>query len=180
MSSKGDSLADRVQASYLQLSAVASDLNSISDELGNSVAEIDAALKRLNLGIEVWVQITFSRDDEFGYYCDEIGYAKVDGRWGIALKSASGNEQDPEGERSEQWLFNDGPRKLRLSSIEKLPELLRKLSEEAVDTANQIKSKLADAKAVAAAVKSAAEPKEPERRIRRIPEKPVGNVEPTK
>jgi hypothetical protein len=88
MSSKGDSLADRVQASYLQLSAVASDLNSISDELGNSVAEIDAALKRLNLGIEVWVQITFSRDDEFGYYCDEMPRLMVGGGLRSSLRPA--------------------------------------------------------------------------------------------
>jgi hypothetical protein len=163
MPTNGDSLAGRVQASYLQLSAVASDLNAISDELGQSVSEIDAALKKLNLGISVWVEIHSSTDDDLDYYRESVGYAKVDGKWGIALTTESGNHNYVDQDKVEQWLFNDGPRKLRLDAIEKLPEVLKNLSEEAVRTTDKIKSRLAEAKEVAAAVKNAAEP--PKKRV---------------
>jgi len=157
MSSKGDSLADRVQASYLQLSAVASDLNTISDELGKSIAEIDVALKKLNVGISVWVDITsWDNSDELDYYQEQIGYSKVDGKWGIALRTVSGNHNWPDRDEIEEWLFSDAPRKLRLAAIEKLPELLKELSEQAVETTNRIKGKLAEVKEVAEAVKTAA------------------------
>jgi hypothetical protein len=153
MSATGDSLAERVQSSYLQLSSVASDLNAVSDELGKSVAEIDAVLKRLNLGISVWVHINSWGDEDYSF--EDIGYAKVDGKWGIALQTVSGNERWPDQDHVEQWLFSDAPRKLRLASIEKLPEMLKKLSEEAVETTKKIKGKLAEVKEVATAVKTA-------------------------
>jgi hypothetical protein len=62
----------------------------------------------------------------------------------------------PDQDHVEQWLFSDAPRKLRLSAIEKLPDMLKRLSEDAVETTNKIKSKLAEAKEVATAVKTAA------------------------
>jgi hypothetical protein len=164
MSSKDDSLAERVQSSYLQLSSVALDLNSVSDELGRHVAEIDAALKKLNLGISIWVEINSWEGQELDFYHEEIGYAKIDGKWGIALRTVSGSHNWPEDDQVEQWLFSDGPRKLRLSSIEKLPFVLKSLSEEAVNTTKKIKSRLAEVKEVAAAVKMAAEATEPEKK----------------
>jgi hypothetical protein len=173
MSSKGDSLADIVQASYLQLSSVASDLNTVSDEFGKSVAEIDSALKKLNLGISVWVVVTEWQDDQgFDFHNQEIGYAKVEGKWGISIRTVSGNRNWPDQDSVEQWSFNDGPRQLRLAAIEKLPELLTTLSKEAIVTTEKIKRKLAETQAVAAAVKAAAwGPAEPARRtIRRIGE----------
>jgi hypothetical protein len=156
MPTKGDSLAEKVQASYLQLSAVASDLNTVSDELGKSVTEIDAALKKLNLGISVWVTVSDWAGEELDYYIEQVGYAKVDGKWGIALRTISGNHNYPDRDEVEQWLFSDAPRKLRLASIETLPEVLKNLSDEAVKTTEKIKSRLAEVKEVAAAVKEAA------------------------
>jgi len=155
MPTNGDSLAERVQSSYLQLSLLASDLNTVSDELGKSIAEIDVALKKLNLGVSVWVNIS-DWEDELDHYEEQLGYAKIDGKWGIALRTVSGNYNWPDQDKVEQWLFSDAPRRLRLAAIETLPEMLKKLSEEAVETTNKIKGKLAEAKEVAAAVKGAA------------------------
>lgn len=166
MSSTGDSLAERVQASYLQLSAVASDLNSVSDQLGKSIAEVDDALKKLNLGVSVWVTIEGNEDPPF-YWREDLGYSKLDGKWGIALRTVKGNYAEDE-ERVEAWLFNDAPRPLRLSAISKLPELLKELSEEAVETTKKIKNGLKEAEQVVAALKTAViEPtsKAPTRRI---------------
>jgi len=140
----------------VQLSSVASDLNTVSDELGKSIAEIDSALKKLNLGISVWVDLNrWEYDLDYSY--ESIGYAKVNGKWGIALRSGSGNLNWPDQEAVEQWLFSDAPRTLRLSAIEKLPEMLKSLSGEAARTTEKIRNSLAEAQAVAAAVKGAAE-----------------------
>jgi hypothetical protein len=166
MSSTGDSLAERVQASYLQLSAVASDLNAVSDQLGKSIAEVDDSLKKLNLGVSVWVTIDGNEDAPY-YWNEDLGYSKIDGKWGIALRTVKGNYAEDE-ERVEAWLFNDAPRPLRLSAISKLPELLKRLSEEAVETTKKIKSSLKEAQQVVVALKTAVlEPtsKEPAKRI---------------
>jgi hypothetical protein len=166
MSSTGDSLAERVQASFLQLSAVASDLNAVSDQLGKSIAEIDDALKKLNLGVSVWVTIEGSEEGPY-YWTEDLGYSKIDGKWGIALRSLKGDYAEDQ-ERIEAWLFNDAPRPLRLSAITKLPELLKKLSEEAVETTKKIKTSLKEAQQVVVALKTAVlepTPKEPVKRI---------------
>ena len=72
------SLAQKVQSSYLRLSKIAFDLNAVSDELGKSVAEIDLALKRLNLGVSVWVDIRRgTSDDGLSYWGEDLGYSKI-------------------------------------------------------------------------------------------------------
>jgi hypothetical protein len=156
MKSNEGSLVQRVESSYRQLSAVASDLNSVSDELGKSISELDSALKKLNLGITVWVAIRGGTSpDEMEFWGEDLGYGKVDGKWGIALRTVSGNQNYPDDD-VEQWLFNDAPRSLRLSAIGKVPELLEKLSEEASETAKKIRGKLAETQEVAAVVKKVA------------------------
>ena len=159
MPSNEGSLSERVASSFRQLSAVASDLNSVSDELGKPIAELDVALKKLNLGVEVWVQLRGGDDmpDDPSYWSEDIGYAKVSGKWGISLRTVFGNYNWPDQETVENWLFNDAPRSMRLLGIGKIPELLEKLSSEAAETTNKIKGKLAEAHQVAAVVKEAAE-----------------------
>lgn len=149
------SLSERVSSSFSQLYCVAADLNAVSDELGRSVAHIDDALKKLNLGITVWVKISGwsgGRFDEEAFFTEDIGYARVGNKWGISLRKVEGNHRDPDDADVESWLFNDAPRALRLSAIDKIPELLEKLSSEAAKATAMIQKKLADAQAVAAAV----------------------------
>jgi hypothetical protein len=150
------SIAASVSASYHELTSTAGILNRVSDALGKAVSDIDDGLKKLNLGITVWVRVACDGpdypEDPF-YRIDEIGYAKINGKWGIALKTVSGSEQDPPGEESvETWPFNEAPRALRLKAIEKTPELFKKLNEEAAKAANELKDKLGDVLAVAAAI----------------------------
>ena len=151
------SLSESVTLSYLELSILAHDLNAISDELGTFVSEIDAALKKLNLGISVWVRVGGWHDPQtLDYFSETIGYAKVNGKWGIALRTQAGNENDPDQTTTEEWLFNEGPRKLRLAAVDKIPDLLKTLSRETQSTTEKIKAKLDAAKEVADAVKKAA------------------------
>jgi hypothetical protein len=159
MPSNETTLPARVAEFYSQLSTAAKDLNDISDELGKCIAEIDVALRKLNLGVVVWVPI---REDSgvpeaSWYWSEDIGYAKVGANWGICLRKVTGDYQGgDEAEEVESWLFNDAPRSLRISAIGKIPTLLEKLSKEAVKTTNDIRARLTDAKAVADAVKTAA------------------------
>ncbi|HEV2644963.1 MAG TPA: hypothetical protein VGU46_01220 [Acidobacteriaceae bacterium] len=155
------SLAQRVSTSFSQLSTVASNLNAISDELGKSVAQIDAALKNLNLGITVWVKIRdwdHGESEDHEHWSEHLGYAKNSGKWGISLKRVEGNHRNPERDRVEAWLFNDAPRSLRLEAIEAIPALLEQMSVEGTQTAKKIQEKLADVQAVAAVVDPKAVP----------------------
>jgi hypothetical protein len=149
---------------------VASDLNSVSDELGKSVGELDSALKKLNLGITVWVTIQGDDGlpDDPSYWSEDLGYCKVDGKWGLALRTVRGDYSFPDGDQEEKWLFNDAPRSLRLSAISKIPELLEMLSFEASKAATEIRAKLTEAQKVAEVVKKAAQ--EPDQ----IAPRPVG------
>lgn len=91
------------------------------------------------------------------YTIEELGYAKINGKWGIALRVRSGDGQHPEYEESvETWLFNEAARPLRLKAIKKIPELLNKLNEEAAKVTKELQAKLADAQTVAGAVQEAA------------------------
>src|SRR2546425_8222887 len=114
---EGLSPSQRVAASYKRLAESAATLSSASDELTKSVAALDAVLKRLNLGVDAWVEIHGSDDDGYGnYWSRDIGYAKVGRKWGIALRTTNGNHNSPENGDLEEWLFDDAPRWLRIDA----------------------------------------------------------------
>src|ERR1700730_359701 len=120
------SLTERVTGSIKQLSLVATDLNKASDELGKAISAIDAVLQSMNIGVPTWVKIHGGEDPYNGldYWSRDVGYAKIDKRWGIALRTREGNYNNPDGEQCESWLFNDAPRWLRVEGVEKIPDLL--------------------------------------------------------
>lgn len=151
-------ISEVVASFYSELTSVASDLNTVSDELGKSISEIDTALKMLNLGITVWMEFRGGHGEpDMGdetYWTDDIGYTKFGGRWGICLRHVEGDDSHDE-YRQEIWLFNDAPRALRLAAIDHIVGLLQKLTEEGAATTRKIREKLADAQEVAEAVTQA-------------------------
>jgi hypothetical protein len=162
-------LAQRVAEHYSTLLSASRDLNNISDELGKYISELDSSLKKLNLGVAVWVHLkTIQNPGESWFENEELGYAKASGSWGICLRKVTGDENRPPWEEGEElWLFNDAPRRFRIEAIDHIPTLIEKLSTEAVKTTKEIRDRLEDVKAVADAVKSAANQTErPERRIK--------------
>jgi hypothetical protein len=155
-------LAQRVAESFAQLTLVASDLNAISDELGKSVARIDFALKNLNVGIPVWISMKSwdnSQTGELDYWTEDIGYAKINGKWGISLRRIDGNLNHEEDANEETWLFGEAPRALRLEAIDSIPSLLEELSTKATVAAQKIQAKLADVQAVADAINPSYSPR---------------------
>jgi chaperonin cofactor prefoldin len=152
MTTKTDSLNSRISSSYKQLTQAATELNAVSDELGKFVTALDAALRRLNLGIATWLRLE-SREDSSGNYTKrDLGYAKVGNKWGIALRTMTGNHNDVEDSNVEEWLFNDAPRALRIESVEKLPDLFENLVKEADAATKQIRTKTERAQALASAL----------------------------
>lgn len=144
-------LQERVTSAFERLSASANALNVVSDDLSKPIASIDAALKALNLGVSTWVEFAGHVDHNAGYYWDRsIGYAKVSGKWGIAISATSGSMGDEPNE--EFWLFGDAPRSYRLEAVDKLPELIEKLVTAADETAEQLKTKIETTTQVALAI----------------------------
>src|SRR5260370_22595641 len=141
--SPNDAKTAKVQTNFQSLSAVASSLNAASDELTRVVGTLDEALKRLNLGLTVWVTFADRSDeqDPSRYDVDQIGYCRVNDKWGISLRHIWGHEAFDAHNEDGPWLFTNAPRELRLSSIDKIADLIESLSKEASATTKKIQEK---------------------------------------
>jgi len=158
MNPTNTSLTERVANSIKQLSLVATELNSASDELGKAITAIDTVLQALNIGIATWIT-THSEDglpETSSYWSRQIGYSKVGNRWGISLRTTSGSLDSPDEDDTESWLFNDAPRWLRIESVEKIPDLLEAIVVSTETTTKTIKAKTAEANQLATAIAQAA------------------------
>ena len=155
MASNAQPSSVKVQNSFRQLTAAAANLNAATDELGKPVAELEAALKQLNLGVEVWATMESGHHPEAHefWWSRDIGYAKVGGKWGIALRSLSGDSTDPGEDKEEEWLFSDAPRRMRILVIGFIPKLIEKMVVDINSTAERIREKPSEAKELANAVR---------------------------
>jgi hypothetical protein len=151
MADRNGTVAEKIHASYKQLSTAATNLNDTFNELANSIGELDSALGKLSLDIPVWVQIIGRDDGHTSYWSRDIGYERIDNRWGIAVRTRSGNYRYPDGEKTEVWLFNDAPRRLQIEAVEKVPELFEKLIQEAETISTRLKGRFTAAIAAPAA-----------------------------
>ena len=147
-------LLDRVSADFKKLSESAAVLNAVSDEISKPITAIDEALKKLNLGISAWVKVAGNEDPMSGvHWHRSIGYHKVSSRvWGIAICYRVVDVVDEVVRQNDEWLFNEAPRAYRLEALDKLPQLLEKLTNVADKTAAALKRKVAATKQVATAI----------------------------
>jgi hypothetical protein len=138
----------RIEVAAQKIPALSASLNTVSDQLAKSVNELDGILKRFGLGIPVWV--VFNQRAEIPYYDnDEIGYAKIGGRWGISIRTFQGTEERGQPTIVEQWPFNEAPRHLRVQGAEKLPDLMEAMVTNATEMEKRIVERTSDVKAVA-------------------------------
>jgi len=153
---KQPSHTERVRDSFKQLSLAATNLNSASDELNGAVSILDAELQKLNLGVPAWVEVSgTSRSNTRHWWSRDIGYAKIGDKWGIALREAEGDRQDPEFDLEHKWPFNEGPRWMRVEAVPKIPDLLEHLLKQTEETTKKIKSKTTQVREIAAAISGA-------------------------
>jgi hypothetical protein len=142
-------LKNRIAASFQQLVNGASRLNKASDELADSIGPLDAAFKSLNLGVTAWYKYADDEDDLGEFWEHYVGYAKVDGKWGLAISAVSGNRDEaPDEHNNQEWLFNDAPRQMRIEAIGDIPALLEALVNQVNATASDLLAKAAIARDV--------------------------------
>jgi hypothetical protein len=163
-----DSKIEKIQTHFKALSSLAPTLNTASDELTKAVTVLDESFKKLNIGLTAWVTFRSravhpSLTDE-AYDHDQIGYGKVEGKWGIALRHVWGNYASEEFGGEGPWLFNDAPRELRLLGVDKIPELIEALDKEASETTKQVQEKTKQVRELASVIEEmASEPRRMER-----------------
>ncbi len=152
---------ETLQTHFQALSSAATSLNTASDELTKTVGVLDEALRKLNIGLTIWVTISaWSEEERAGE--DQIGYCKVSGKWGIALRYIWGLHALSLDEVDGLWPFNEAPRDLRLAGVDKIPELMEALGKEASETAKRVQEKTKQVRELASVIeKLAVEPKPP-------------------
>jgi hypothetical protein len=148
--------AARITTALKQLAVSAAALNQATNEFAKVTAPLDQVLQKLNLGVDCWVRIQswMGSDGDFHH---EVGYAKVNGRWGVALRTVHEDvNKDPEFTSIECWSFNEGPRTMRVAAVEKIPDLLEELVKKADKATRKVKAGTESARAVISAFESAA------------------------
>lgn len=144
-----------VKFSFDKLSTTADTLNAASHRLNEAIDRLNGALKQLNLGIASWVRVwTFENDHVSDI--EEIGYARVRGKWGICIRKTVewADGQEPDGN---EWHFADAPRDLRLRAISHLNELVATLNNDAERAAQIISERAFDAAELADTLTAIAE-----------------------
>ena len=144
-------LQQELSQSFQRLTESASRLNKASDDLSKEIGPIEAVLKKLNLGIPKWYAFEdFPPDAMDGsYFSREIGYAKIGGKWCLALGERSGNVHGSDPDDFDSWPFTDAPRQLRIRAVKAIPKLLEALVEEADKVTAELKAETARAHEVA-------------------------------
>jgi hypothetical protein len=178
-----DSKFEKVQTDFQALSVVASSLNSASDELSKVIAVLDEALKKLNLGLTVWVVFESHSVEPWQFDDEYIGYCKVNGKWGIALQRAWGDNRENDFDREGPWLFNEAPREMRLKSVDAIPKLIEALSSAASEMTKKVQEKTRGVREltgvieqIASADKKALAPPVPPNRSPGLPPPPTPTV----
>ena len=156
MPSNDDALSSELASPFKKLASAAFGLHAATKQLSKTIEELDAALKILNLGITSWVEISRGcSHDEVYWDRQELGYAKINGKWGLAIRSISGDESRPEREDDvTEWLYADASRELRIRAVDHLPALIEKLNKDALETTRRLLLKAREASVLAKAISS--------------------------
>jgi len=144
-----------VRSSFERLSKTANSLNTASDRLNQAIEHLNESLKKLNLGISSWVSFYVYDDGPFSEV-HEIGYGKINSKWGIAIKRTFEDLSQPEGFQVDEseWQFSEAPRDMRIQAIPHLHKVIDKLNEDAEKTTQIIKEKTTEAQELANAISS--------------------------
>ena len=152
--------SEKVQNVYKQLSRASINLNAASDALGDAISLWDAALEKLNLNISSWVMVS-GHENGPEWWSRDIGYTQVGDKWGIALRTATGDNQNEKYDSVQVWLFNKAPRWMRIEAVSKLPDVLEVLLRLTEDTTKSILKKTQRAYELGIVIKDLTEVSEP-------------------
>jgi hypothetical protein len=140
----------KIQANLQELTTTADVLNDLSERLTKQVAEIEAAVNKLNLGITASVEVESWADERaLQWETWRLAYGKDGGKWGFLLQHLSGTRNFPEADSYEQWAFQDLSRERRLRAVEKIPMLMEALVARSKKVASELSGKLSYAQSLA-------------------------------
>jgi septation ring formation regulator EzrA len=150
-----------ITPSLEQLSKTAISLNKASDRLNQAINQLNEALRKLNLGVSSWVTF-YSDSDGEGPFSDwsEIGYGKINGKWGIGIRKSFEDLSADEGNQldSTEWPFSEAPREMRIEAIPFLPKVIEQLNNDAEKTTQILNEKIGDAEKLAEAIEAILDP----------------------
>jgi hypothetical protein len=140
LSISADARSAMLQASFQQLATASGTLNAASDNFSDAAQTLDEALNKLNPGVTAWIVITNFRQEHNPHEIrqERLGFAKINNKWGLGLCRVTMEDDTGEEETTDQWLFNDAPRNLRLEAIQHVPELVEALAREAEQMAKRV------------------------------------------
>ncbi len=143
--------SERISSAFEKLTASAKDINEVSSDLAKPVYSIEHALQNLNLGVACWTKIS-GDSDGYNYWSHEVGYSRIKRHWCLGIRTAEGNEANPEDESEEVWPFNEAPLYLRIKAVDKLPDLIEAMIDATNATTKRVKEKVSPTQEIAAAV----------------------------
>lgn len=152
-------MADKIDTTLKELTAVSKSLNQASDELSRQISELESALRELNLGVSAFVPfskepIEYKMDDGKVYvdHCNQdVGYHRLNGKWGLIVSTWYDSNDDPD--TVKQTFLREAPREIRLVAMDKIPDLLKALSEEAQKVTQEATKKVAQIKDISTALR---------------------------
>ncbi len=152
-------MADKVDTTLKELTAVSNSLNQVSDQLSRQIAELESALRELNLGVTAFVtfskeQIEYKMEDGKVYvdHCNQdVGYGRLNGKWGLMVLTWYDSSDDSDSMK--ETFLREAPREIRLAAMDKIPELLKALSEQAQKLTQEASKKAAQIKSISTALR---------------------------
>jgi hypothetical protein len=134
--------------SLQDLSSAAKNLNKSTDELVSLVDSLNKSFQAMNIGLYASAEVCKWCSSEDARYEKEIlAYQKLNGAWTIAIRTEVGDEEDPiVEEKVTVWAFKDAPRDLRIRAVAKIPDLIKALTINALDTTEQVNKAINNAK----------------------------------
>ena len=112
--------SERVIAAFVQLASSSKDLNDEIAQWAKNISALNEALRKLKIGASAWHTISSGGEDP-EWNSREIGYAKIEDEWRIALRKRWGHTAFPEDDGEEIWPFEDAPRWFMLDAGGKIP-----------------------------------------------------------
>lgn len=142
--------SSEIQQKLQRLASAAQTLNQLSDELTKHVADIEACVNKLNVGVTATVKVEQSTSED-GMYSTiwRLAYEKTSKQWGFVLERLTEDLSNPETDTYESWPFKDAPREYRVRAVEKIPALLDALIEKSKQVESEVSGRVSYAKSLA-------------------------------
>ncbi len=144
---------ERIATSFKQLAVASSDLDVVAKDLGISISNLESSVRRIGVQISAWRQVAGRQDDDGSYWSRDIGWAKINDFWCIAIRKTNGHhEHDYHNE--EIWAFSDAPRSMAIESSGKLPDFFETLVKRTLETTDKLKARKQEADELAGAIEA--------------------------